>query len=98
MTPAHQIAEKLTEAQRRAVVAFDGQWVAGPTLAYEQLDAISALRSLELLDREFADEGPARQSVGDDVLHIRLSACWHFRLTPLGLAVRAHLLSKESER
>jgi hypothetical protein len=83
-----KVDASLTKAQREAVVMFDGQWVAGPTLPDAQLNHIHVLRECELLERNFADEGPARQTVGIDYAQVRLSACWHFRLTPLGLAVR----------
>jgi len=96
MTDIPQIAARLTEAQRRAVVAFDGQWVAGPALPDDQLDAIGALREHDLLEREFVDEGPARQSIGNDALHIRLSACWHFRLTETGLSLAQYLRSQDN--
>ncbi len=92
-----EIVRKLTKSERSAVAAFDGQWSAGPTLPAFMLGAIAGLRDAGLLERQFADEGPTRQFVGDDCLQIRLSACWHFRLTELGLAVRARLNSLEGE-
>lgn len=71
MTPAHQIAEKLTEAQRNAIKRSNGRSVTG-------------LNDISLDELEF------HGVTGDDG--------WIDQLTPLGLALRAHLLSKEPEQ
>ena len=89
---AAEIAKGLTKAQREALVLLDGMWGAGPQLPDQLLDGVLAhFRSMGLVEREFGDEGPPRYSVGDYELTVRLSACWHFRLTPLGLSVRRYL-------
>ncbi|MGA1809532.1 MULTISPECIES: hypothetical protein [Sphingobium] len=78
MTPAHQLAEKLTEAQRRAVIET-GESDLRP---YREVNG--HVRVPLFREGIFASEWAAG--------HI------FFSLTPLGLAVRAHLLSKENER
>lgn len=95
MSELEEIVRKLTVGDREALEDFVGQWVAGPTLGDGALSAIKALRDAELLERRFADEGPPVHSVGEYALTVKLSACWHFRLTPLGIQVRDYLRTKE---
>jgi hypothetical protein len=85
------VAAKLTKAQRHALASFDEQWTAGPTLSDATISEIMSLEALGLLDRRFRDEGPPIHSIGEACLSVKLSACWHFRLTNAGLAVRATL-------
>ena len=79
---AHQIAEKLTEAQRSMCVALCGNaWKGGrPT------PGIIAMNGLELMHIDALK--------GDDGWWIAFKA----KPTELGAAVRAHLLSKETEQ
>lgn len=67
MTPAHQIAEKLTKSQVRAISKSIGNSLSG-------------------LSDDSLDELVCHGVTGDDG--------WIDQLTPLGLAVRAILLSK----
>jgi hypothetical protein len=91
VSEASKVARSLSEAQREALPSFCGQWIAGPSLPDGILAEIGALREAGLLDREFMDEGPPVHFVGDCSLTIKLSACWHFSLSPLGQQVRAYL-------
>ncbi|KEZ17136.1 hypothetical protein CP98_03634 [Sphingobium yanoikuyae] len=76
MTPAHQIAEKLTEAQRRSIM--------------EAEDMMSNHGGYPFLTAQVTSD-PWPEGVAQFLTLNR------DRLTPLGLAVRAHLLSKENE-
>lgn len=93
MSDPAKIAAGLTEAQRRAVRALSDAWLAGPNLPPPVIDAraLPSLREAGLVEREFGDMGAPEYGAGADSISVHVSACWHFRLTPLGLAVRKHL-------
>lgn len=93
MTP-EEIARKLTAGQKRVVCFLGSEWMAGPQLPRHIINCLSELCAADLVEREFMDEGPAAVTVGDGEFSVKLSACWHFHLTPLGLRVRA-ILEKE---
>ena len=76
MTPAHQIAEKLTEAQARIILLWG-------TAAHSYHWSVANLIGKGLLTYR-----RRWWLIGEKGVH----------LTRLGLAVRAHLLSKESEQ
>ena len=93
MTPK-QIAESLTEAQKACVRGLSENWEAGPDLPDDILDNLTWARSAGLVEREFADMGQPDCSKTIDGFSVRCGACWWFRLTPLGLAVRAVLMEE----
>ncbi|MDG2515568.1 hypothetical protein P7B04_23120 [Sphingobium yanoikuyae] len=76
MTPAHQIAEKLTEAQRDIMI---GHLVDIPPHEAAELEELG-LKEPAYFDNP---ESASRRLI--------------YPITPLGLAVRAILLSKETE-
>jgi hypothetical protein len=86
------VADGLSAKQREAVASgFSDEWQAGPNLPGRLLSAIKPLEALRLVERQFGDEGPPVHSERGSELFVKLSACWFFRLTPLGLSVRRHL-------
>lgn len=85
------MADKLTEAQRATFSTLHSDWQAGPELP--MLDHLGTLREAGLIEREFGDMSKPKHFADDHSLTIHLSACWWFRLTPLGDAVRQYLLS-----
>ena len=89
--PIAKIAKGLTKAQREAVLLLTAEYKAGPTLNDIVIDALPALRNLDLVERSFADAEKVRLSVSTYTLCAKVSACWYFRLLPNGLAVRAYL-------
>lgn len=95
MTRAEQIAAGLTAEQRWALNLLSDTWQAGPRLHRVVLDNLRALGGAGLVDRDFLDDTPARFTTDVESTSVRLSACWHFRLTPLGLEVRA-ILNQEN--
>ncbi len=90
-----EIAGKLTKRQADKLRCLNGIWQAGPDLPRSVAEELDGFRRAGLVERQFGDMGDPRFSVGLDSLKAALSACWFFRLTPLGLAVRAHLLSQD---
>ncbi|RYF22572.1 MAG: hypothetical protein EOO77_03830 [Oxalobacteraceae bacterium] len=91
MTDPAAIAASLTKAQREALKAMDGEWSAGPSLPDYAIDCLVDLRMGGLVERYFADMHKPRVVTSDGCLSVRLGACWFFRLTNTGLAVRQHL-------
>ena len=89
-----QIAAGLSEAQKDTILFLNADWLAGPDLP--DTDQLASLRELDLVERCFGDQGNPRIHGDDSEISIRLAACWYFRLTPLGLDVRA-LISKEKD-
>jgi hypothetical protein len=85
------IARGLTEAQRDCVGILSREWVAGPTLPDSCLDHLTLLREIGVVGREFGDSGKPTYTASDAGFRCRLSACWWFRLTPLGEQVRDFL-------
>ena len=77
---AHQIAEKLTDARKRMILALpsDGAWGAVPQRSI-------AKRAWWNMTPPIIDHKHCPEDRNE------------WALTPLGLAVRAHLLSKENE-
>lgn len=71
-----EIAGKLTEAQRRALLALTGEFTFSPPRISRQSIAALVFYHSDLCEREWQD-GCAQ--------------CTYYRLTPLGLQVRAHL-------
>jgi hypothetical protein len=86
-----EIARGLTKAMRAAVTALDADWQAGPILPGEVLPGIKPCQAAGLAERQFMDETPAAFGQRGEELFVKPSACWFFRLTPLGLAVRDYL-------
>jgi hypothetical protein len=68
------IAGKLTEAQRKGLLALTSEYQSGRSLKSVTLTTRNSLRRLKLAEAEDAQR-----------------AIWNYRLTPLGLAVRAAL-------
>ncbi len=98
MSEVENLAAQLGADQKRALMMLNGEWSAGPRLPAEVLDHLSALRHGGLVDRQFADDTPVTITAGTDtVLTARVSACWFFRLTPLGMKLRDHLAATASE-
>ena len=86
-----EIAGKLTEARKKAINALSEQWCAGPELPRAVTTGrLQWLRDSGLVEREFGDLSQSCAATGGG-FRVRLSACWWFRLTPLGLAVRKYL-------
>lgn len=93
-TSIEALAKELTVPQRYAVKLMTRDWLAGPRLSDAVLDNLDVLRRHGLVEREFADDTPV--TITGDIhteLTARVSACWHFRLTRLGLGVKNHLRS-----
>ncbi|PZU65266.1 hypothetical protein [Sphingobium sp.] len=93
MTPAHQIAEKLTEAQRRAVTAtYQDEKRHAPYHIFPNTAANrAAWRAMIDLGFVTSEDG------GFDLVIRRGSLIAMVCLTPLALVVRDHLLSKDNE-
>lgn len=91
------IVRGLTKANQATVLYLSTNWQAGPRLPDEYVDELSRLRDFGLVEREFADDTPVTFTADEVNLTARFSACWHFRLTPLGMQVRAHLLSETND-
>lgn len=91
MTDLAKLAAGLSKAQREAVPMLSADWRAGPSLPDSLLPELKALRELGLVEREFGDVGKPELSMSDAGFRARMSACWWFRLTPLGLQLRAYL-------
>lgn len=85
------IVRKLGADQCHAIKLMVAEWEAGPRLSEDVLDHLYALRNHGLVDRQFADDTPITFTDCEDGLTARVSACWWFRLTPLGEQVAAHL-------
>lgn len=88
-----QIAAGLTKAQREAVASLSDEWQAGPHLADETIECLRDLRSMALVERDFGDMAPVERRDSSAGIAVRVSACWFFRLTGLGLAIRARAAS-----
>jgi len=88
MTDAATIAKGLTKAQRRAVMAMGAGWMTTaemrPAATQASGDVLYQMhRRNPLCERQWATWGSERgQKRGEG---------YEYRLTPLGLAVRAHL-------
>ena len=93
---AKQIAEGLAPVERKSLGAFSEEWAAGPNLSGFVLNSIRALMAGGLVERTFMDQDPPKHGQRGGELFVKLSACWFFRLTPLGLAVRAILKGEQS--
>lgn len=93
MADAHEIAGNLTKAQRQAIIILAApDWSAGPDLPEHVLDRLRAMEARGLVERHFGDmSGTSVFIEENEAITFRLSACWWFRLTPLGEAVRAIL-------
>ena len=90
MKTPEQIAAVLSEAGKGAVLLLGEEWQAGPTMAHKVIEHLLWLRDAGLVERQFGDRSNIL-SKGSRCVSARLSACWYFRLSPLGLAVRAIL-------
>lgn len=91
-----EIAAGLTEQERRTVSGMSGAWQAGPLMEEDMHPDLKPLRGAGLVEREFGDMSEPSTTKTEDGLSIALSACWWFRLTPLGLQIRALLNHKDS--
>ena len=91
MIEVEKIARGLTEAEKRMIDALGNDWRAGPTLPPSLTGNLAVLREIGLVEREFGDTGKPTFSASDATFQAKLSACWWFRLLPLGLAVRQYL-------
>lgn len=92
MTPdIPEIAKSLTEAQRECVQSLSDERQAGPRLPDSILPALADLREAGLVEREFGDTDKPTFTASQAGFRVHMSACWWFRLTPTGLAVRAYL-------
>ena len=89
------IAGKLTKANRAGLAELTTDWLEGPSLPDVVLSELQRLRDACLVERQFGDNTPVSISSDSSQITMGVSACWHFRLTPLGLAVRTFLASKE---
>ena len=92
MTDAAQIAAGLTDARAKALRDLGKDWQSGPSLPDHILDEITPLRMSGLVERKFGDTGPPVRGGNELQITIRLSACWYFRPTDAGLAVRDYLM------
>ena len=95
MSNAEQVAAGLSAEQQRALSGFTDEWQAGPNLPGHMIKAIKPGEALGLIERQFGDKGPVDFSSRGSELRAKISACWFFRLTPLGLAVR-EILRREA--
>ncbi len=86
---AEEIATGLSELRQHALLSLNNEWQAGPMLDGAVLDNLTWFREVGLVERKFMDMAPARYTDTDGGICIELGACWHFRLTTLGLQVRA---------
>lgn len=91
-----RLAGGLSPRQVEALLAMREEWRAGPHLKPKDADQMAGLRSLDLIEREFADMAPPKVSANGRRLRASLSACWHFRLTPLGLSLREYLKGQDN--
>ena len=91
MTDLSKLAASLTDAQKRAVRCFTREWLAGPHVSPKTLDCIDGLRIARLVGREFLDMAPPKTAANGRRVKFAISACWHFRLTETGVALRAYL-------
>ena len=92
---AKAVAAGLTKAQRGAASALSDLWRAGPDLPKFVTDYVTGLRLVGLVERIFIDDGPPSRTGNADEIRVSFRSCWFFRLTPLGLAVRAHLTQEQ---
>lgn len=92
MNDAEQIARGLVG--NPAIAALSDEWRAGPDLPDDVIDHLLPLREAGLVEREFADWIKNNGPYAREDLRIEISACWWFRLTPLGLAVRKILMEQ----
>jgi hypothetical protein len=96
-TEIEAVVRDLTKANQEAVLLLDGEWEAGPYLNIDTISSLQRLRDLGLVEREFLDMGPPRHTQTPDTIMFELAACWHFRLTANGLAVRARLAKERDD-
>lgn len=78
-------------AQREALISFPEGWSAGPELDDAIINELASWRKDGLVERQFGDMFVPATTCDGETITTHLSACWWFRLTPLGLAVRKHL-------
>lgn len=95
-TEIARVAAGLTRAQREAVEGLDNEWAAGPNLDLALIDHLYDLRMAGLVERHFMDSTKPRLDYTGRGVTVRIGACWFFRLTELGLAVRDHILREKS--
>lgn len=76
MTRAAEIAGRVAPNVRQVVMALSAEYQPSPRSFSRQLTASAALRRSDLVEREW--QGGC-------------ASCTYYRLTPLGLEVRAHL-------
>lgn len=91
------IAAKMNYRVRTAISQLSDAWQAGPDLSEVVIDYLKYLRSEGLVEREFGDDQPAECRIGRTIVQVHMVACWHFRLTPLGLRVAQHLKQENTK-
>lgn len=98
MTPSPariaEIAAALSEAQRETTLALTDLWQAGPALVETVITELGPMRYRGLVEREFGHMRPPEVASNESEISVWLSACWWFRLTPLGILVRNHLIGE----
>lgn len=80
----------------RAILALSSEWQAGPDLPESVTRHLYDLQQAGLVERDFRDMRAPEYTGSADELTVRLSGCWHFRLTDAGLAAGAALASAEA--
>lgn len=89
MTSSETIAACLPDPMREAVMLMDPfHWKAGPSFPDRCIPQLNRAIELGLAEREFLDDTPVSVQATDDAVHVKVSACWHYRLTSRGEAVR----------
>lgn len=97
MADIDDIVRGLTREESTRLPVLSSSWVAGPDLADSVIAHLRRYRELGLVERQFGDRGEPVTREADGGLSFCVRACWWFRLTPLGLEVRARLLSSSGE-
>ncbi len=92
-----QIVAGLSEVRKGAVLLLGKEWQAGPRMAHKVIEHLLWLRDAGLVERQFGDQSNII-SKGSRCISARLSACWYFRLSPLGQSVRAILKEQDDVR
>ncbi len=84
----HAASLQLSATQKRAILALSADWSAGPDLPDHVLSELNALQAAGLVMRRFGDQALPALTVDEDAIRLKVRACWHFCLTPLGITVR----------
>lgn len=92
-----RLAEKLTAEQSQALCALRPEWQPGPYLDDDIVRHLEALRQDGLIERQFGDLGKPDTQAAADGFSIEVHACWWFRPTSLGAALRARAAQHDHE-